>query len=71
LRIYRRHRASSHKTLGLAAGTGIETAAVFLQDLMETQVRDDWDEFYEEAQQNKKEAWRRKREAQKQEEQGQ
>ena len=48
-----------------------KTAAVFLQDLMETQVRDDWDEFYEEAQQNKKEAWRRKREAQKQEEQGQ
>jgi hypothetical protein len=38
---------------------------------METQVKDDWDEFYEQAQQNKKEAWRRKREAQKQEEQGQ
>jgi hypothetical protein len=48
-----------------------KTAAVFLQDLMETQVEDDWDEFYEQAQQNKKEAWRRKREAQKQEEQGQ
>jgi hypothetical protein len=48
-----------------------KTAAVFLEDLMETQVRDDWDEFYEEAQQNKKEAWRRKREAQRQEEQGQ
>jgi hypothetical protein len=47
------------------------TAAVFLENLMETQVRDDWDEFYEEAQQNKKEAWRRKREEQKQEEQGQ
>jgi hypothetical protein len=48
-----------------------KTAAVFLQDLMETQVRDDWDEFYEQAQQNKKEAWRRKREEQRQEEQGQ
>jgi len=52
------------------------TAAVFLENLMETQVRDDWDEFYEQAQQNKKDVWRRKREAQrqeaqKQEEQGQ
>ena len=42
-----------------------KTAAVFLEDLMETQVRDDWDEFYEEAQKNKKEIWRKKREAQK------
>ena len=47
------------------------TAAVFLENLMETQVRDDWDEFYEEAQQNKKDVWRRKREAQKREVQGQ
>lgn len=43
-----------------------KAAPVFLEDLMETQVRDDWDEFYEEAQQNKKEIWRRKREQQKQ-----
>ena len=43
-----------------------KAAPVFLEDLMETQVRDDWDEFYEQAQQNKKEIWRRKREAQKQ-----
>jgi hypothetical protein len=42
-----------------------KTAAVFLEDLMETQVRDDWDEFYEQAQKDKKEIWRKKREAQK------
>jgi ketosteroid isomerase-like protein len=42
-----------------------KAAPVFLEDLMETQVRDGWDEFYEEAQQNKKEIWRRKREQQK------
>lgn len=41
-----------------------KTAAVFLEDLMETQVRDDWDEFYEQAQKDKKEIWRRKREQQ-------
>lgn len=41
-----------------------KTAAVFLEDLMETQVRDDWDEFYEQAQKDKKEVWRKKREAQ-------
>jgi len=41
------------------------TAAVFLENLMETQVRDDWDEFYEEAQANKKAIWKRKREEQK------
>jgi ketosteroid isomerase-like protein len=41
------------------------TAAVFLENLMETQVRDDWDEFYEQAQKNKKEIWKRKREAKK------
>ncbi len=41
-----------------------KTAAVFLEDLMETQVRDDWDEFYEEAIAARKEIWRRKREAQ-------
>jgi len=32
---------------------------------METQVRDDWDEFYEEAQANKKAIWKRKRAEQK------
>ena len=42
-----------------------KTAAVFLEDLMETQVKDDWDEFYEQAVESKKEVWRRKREAQK------
>jgi ketosteroid isomerase-like protein len=41
------------------------TAAVFLENLMETQVRDDWDEFYEQAQKNKKEIWKRKRAAKK------
>jgi hypothetical protein len=41
------------------------TAGVFLENLMETQVRDDWDEFYEEAQANKKAIWKRKREEQK------
>ncbi len=41
------------------------TAAVFLENLMEMQVRDDWDEFYEEAQKNKKEIWKRKRAAKK------
>ncbi len=48
-----------------------KAAPVFLEDLMETQVRDDWDEFFEQAQQNKKEVWRRKREAQRQEAQSQ
>ena len=42
-----------------------KTAAVFLEDLLETQVRDDWDEFYEQAIKNKKEIWKRKREEQK------
>jgi len=41
-----------------------KTAGVFLEDLMETQVRDDWDEFFEQAQKDKKEIWRKKREAQ-------
>ncbi len=40
-----------------------KTAAVFLEDL-ETQVRDDWDEFYEQATQARKEIWKRKREQQ-------
>jgi len=42
-----------------------KTAAVFLEDLLETQVRDDWDEFYEQAIKNKKAIWKRKREEQK------
>jgi hypothetical protein len=43
-----------------------KTASVFLEDLMETQVRDDWDEFYEQAKKNKKAVWDRKREQAKQ-----
>lgn len=39
-----------------------KTAAVFLEDLMEKQVKDDWDEFFVEAQANKKAAWKRKKE---------
>ena len=42
-----------------------KAASVFLEDLMETQVRDDWDEFYEQAVENKKAIWKRKREEQK------
>jgi hypothetical protein len=42
-----------------------KTAPVFLEDLLETQVRDDWDEFYEQALENKKAIWKRKREEQK------
>ena len=38
--------------------------AVFLEDLMEKEVRDDWDEFYEEAKKRKREVNRRKREEQ-------
>jgi len=45
-----------------------KTAGVYLEDLMETQVRDDWDEFYEQAKKDKQEVWRRKREAQKEKE---
>lgn len=43
-----------------------KTAAVFLEDLMEKQVRDDWPEFYEQAKKDKKEIWARKREQAKQ-----
>lgn len=42
-----------------------KAAPVFLEDLMEKEVRDDWDEFYKEAIELKKEVWRKKREAQK------
>ncbi|MEC9376012.1 MAG: nuclear transport factor 2 family protein [Pseudomonadota bacterium] len=40
-----------------------KAAPVFLEDLMETQVRDDWDEFFEQAKKNKKAIWDRKRKA--------
>ena len=39
-----------------------KTAGVFLEDLMETQVRDDWPEFYEQAKKDKRAVWERKRE---------
>ena len=42
-----------------------KTAMVYMEDLFEKDVADGWDEFYEEAQKNKKEVWKRKREAQK------
>lgn len=42
-----------------------KAAPVFLEDLLETQVRDDWDEFYEQALKNRKEIWKRKRAEQK------
>lgn len=42
-----------------------KAAPVFLEDLMEKEVREDWDEFYEEAVELRKEVWKRKREAQK------
>jgi len=41
-----------------------KTAPVFIEDLMEKEVRGDWDEFYEQALKDKKEVWRKKREAQ-------
>lgn len=40
-----------------------KTAMVYIEDLFETQVEPGWDEFYEEAKKNKKEIWRKKREA--------
>lgn len=42
-----------------------KAAPVYLEDLLETQVRDDWDEFYEQAKKNRKEVWKRKREEKK------
>lgn len=41
-----------------------KAAPVFLEDLMEKEVRDDWDEFYEEAKELKKDVWKKKRQAQ-------
>lgn len=40
-----------------------KAASIFLEDLMETQVKDDWPEFFEQAQKDKKAVWKRKREA--------
>lgn len=42
-----------------------KSAPVYLEDLMEKSVSDDWDEFYEEAKKKKAEVWRKKREQQK------
>jgi hypothetical protein len=42
-----------------------KSAPVYLEDLMEKSVSDDWDEFYEEARRKKAEVWRKKREQQK------
>lgn len=42
-----------------------KTAMVYIEDLYEKDVQPGWDEFYEEAKQNKKAVWRRKREEQK------
>ena len=42
-----------------------KTAGVYLEDLMEKEVRDDWPEFYEQAKKDKKAVWERKRQAQK------
>jgi len=41
-----------------------KTAGVYLEDLMEKEVRDDWPEFYEQAKKDKKAVWERKRQAQ-------
>jgi len=41
-----------------------KTAMVYIEDLFEHDVAPGWDEYYEGAQQRKKEVWRRKREAQ-------
>jgi len=42
-----------------------KTAMVYIEDLFEKDVAPGWDKFYEEAQKNKREVWRRKREEQK------
>jgi len=43
-----------------------KTAMVYIEDLFEKDVAPGWDEFYEQAKQDKKDVWRRKREEQKQ-----
>lgn len=40
-----------------------KTAMVYIEDLYEKDVQPGWDEFYEEAKKNKREVWRRKRQA--------
>ena len=42
-----------------------QTAMVYIENLYEKEISDDWDEFFEQAQKDKKEVWRKKREAQK------
>jgi len=42
-----------------------QTPMVAIENLYEAQSPDDWDAFYEQAQKDKKEVWRKKREAQK------
>ncbi|MEQ1801971.1 MAG: nuclear transport factor 2 family protein [Gammaproteobacteria bacterium] len=39
-----------------------KTPLVYIEDLFEKDVSDDWDEFYQQAVEDKKEVWRRKRE---------
>lgn len=41
---------------------GPQTAMVYIENLYEEDAGEDWDEFYEQAQKDKKEVWRRKRE---------
>jgi ketosteroid isomerase-like protein len=41
-----------------------KTALVYVEDLFEKDVSADWDEFYKQAVEDKKEVWRRKRESQ-------
>jgi hypothetical protein len=43
-----------------------KTAMVYIEDLFEKDVEPGWDEFYEEAQKNKKALWRKKKELRKQ-----
>ena len=43
-----------------------QTAMVYIENLYEQDVSDDWDEFYEQALKDRKEVWRRRREAAKQ-----
>jgi len=42
-----------------------KTAMVYIEDLFEKDVEPGWDEFYEQAKKDKKEVWRKKREAEK------
>ena len=40
-----------------------QTAMVYIENMYEADISDDWDEFYEQAVQDKKDIWRRKRDA--------